>query len=800
MKKNATSDPMSPPSLDTSPASVEASESLETQVNQGELGIDLNLDSDEELVKALKDARSSQPTREESFPIDETFLREVETRANQYSSGSTWKDDKAPNQPGFTPEPSPSELPFEPAIDDGEIGRLGNYKIIRMLGQGGMGLVFEALDGNLHRKVAIKVMHSSLSSSEQHRARFLREAQLAAKVESDFVCPIFQVGEVTSTPFIAMPYLNGTTLEAKMSGKPMRLVEALHIATQIAKGLAAAHALGLTHRDIKPSNIFLESRADHSERVRILDFGLARVEENDLKLTCEGTILGTPAYMSPEQARGEALDRRSDLFSLGVVVYEMMTGCRPFRGNTSTSLIASLLVDQPIPPHDLQRGIPEGLSQFMMQLLQKSPEDRSQSAAEVVGQFEQWHQRLMLDETAERLPTQGIPQPQVAMAPKGSAVPRTLAKCGKGRWPNVPVLVGLLIVSGFFLVWGGLFLFSTPNGTLVIEADDESDLRLRKGEIQIFDEHGKLAYKLAPSEKSKGIASGSYMVRVEGADGVQLDTPKFEMKKNGRVVVRATAVEPGQAVADKGAQEASKLSADASIASGSSEVGSFAFGPKYFPGRITIGQLKPEIGTNLEVVPIDASNPQAPSVMLYREKARSGGVMTTKLPINLNSAAFAMRVSLENARPIVNMRIRHRDNHVRWLSAVFLNGAHRFVVQDHQFRENRWNVLPYQEIATLNIGSVIDKNRNQLDICGRWSETDYDLWIDGVHVIGGEIEKGDLFRGNAGPLELGMMAIEEGPMKMIWKELWVWDQSALSVEQSQSTRLPGRGTIDHRIR
>ncbi len=799
MKKNAPSDPMSTPSLDASPSSAQARESLETQISQGGLGIDLNLDSDEDLVKALKDARSSQPTREESFPIDETFLREVETRANQFSSGSTWKDDKAPNQPGVTPKPSPSELPFEPAIEDSEIGRLGNYKILRMLGQGGMGMVFEAIDGALHRKVAIKVMHSSLSSSEPHRARFLREAQLAAKVESDFVCPIFQVGEVTSTPFIAMPYLNGTTLEAKMSGKPMRLVEALRIAIQIAKGLAAAHALGLTHRDIKPSNIFLESRADHSERVRILDFGLARVEENDLKLTCEGTILGTPAYMSPEQARGETLDSRSDLFSLGVVVYEMMTGSRPFRGNTSTSLIASLLVDQPIPPHDLQRSIPEGLSQFIMQLLQKSPEDRSQSAVEVVERFEQWHQRLLLDETAERPPSQGIPHPQVAMSPERLAIPSTLAKSGKGRWPNVPVMVGLLMFGGFFLAWGGIFLFSTPNGTLVIEADDESDLRLRKGEIQIFDEHGKLAYKLAPSEKSKGIASGSYMVKVEGVDGVQLDTPKFEMKKNGRVVVRATAVDPGQA-ADKGTEVASKLSADATIATVPSEVGAFAFGPQFFPGRIAIGQLKPEIGSNLEAVPLDASNPQATSVMLYREKARSGGVMTTKIPINLNSAAFAMRVSLENARPIVNMRIRHRDNHVRWLSAVFLNNAYRFVVQDHQLRENRWTVLPYQEVATLNISPVIDKNRTQLDICGRWSETDYDLWIGGVHIIGGEIERGDLFRGNAGPLELGMMAIEEGPMKMIWKELWIWDQSSLSVEQSQSPKLPGRGSIDHRIR
>ena len=209
-----------------------------------------------------------------------------------------------------------------------ELGRLGCYRVLKVLGHGGMGVVFEAEDPQLRRKVALKAMLPTLAASETARKRFLREAQTAAAIEHDHIVPIFQVGEDRGVPFIAMPLLKGEPLDRRLLRESrLPLSEVIRIGRETAAGLAAAHKKGLIHRDIKPANLWLEETG----RVKILDFGLARAAADSGQLTQSGAIIGTPAYMAPEQVDGKTLDARCDLFSLGCVLYRLSTGELPFQ-------------------------------------------------------------------------------------------------------------------------------------------------------------------------------------------------------------------------------------------------------------------------------------------------------------------------------------------------------------------------------------------------------------------------------------------------------------------------------------
>jgi tetratricopeptide (TPR) repeat protein len=271
-----------------------------------------------------------------------------------------------------------------PAREPGDLGTLGGYRVTRLLpdGAGGMGVVFHALDPSLDRPVALKVIRPELCGQPLSRHRFLREARAAAAVQHDHVVPIYQVGEDRGVPFIAMPLLKGETLAARLQrdGR-LSVVETLRVAREVAAGLAAAHGHGLVHRDIKPSNIWLE---EPNGRVKILDFGLAREEDaGDLELTRPGETLGTLPYMAPEQARGGPADRRSDLFSLGSVMYRACTGRMPFPGSDEVSIKASLLRDDPSPPRRIAADIPPDLDALILRLLCKDPLGRPQSAHEV---------------------------------------------------------------------------------------------------------------------------------------------------------------------------------------------------------------------------------------------------------------------------------------------------------------------------------------------------------------------------------------------------------------------------------
>ncbi|HEY2883340.1 MAG TPA: protein kinase, partial [Pirellulales bacterium] len=215
-----------------------------------------------------------------------------------------------------------------PTDDPRMLGRLGGYEIAGVVGRGGMGVVLKALDPALNRFVAIKVLAPQLATSGAARQRFAREARAAASVVHENVVAIHAVADGGALPYFVMPYLRGASLQKRLDAHgPLGVSEILRVAMQIASGLAAAHAQGLVHRDIKPANILLE---DGVERLKITDFGLARAAD-DASLTRTGVIAGTPQFMSPEQARGEFIDHRSDLFSMGSVMYAMSTGRPPFR-------------------------------------------------------------------------------------------------------------------------------------------------------------------------------------------------------------------------------------------------------------------------------------------------------------------------------------------------------------------------------------------------------------------------------------------------------------------------------------
>jgi serine/threonine protein kinase len=250
-----------------------------------------------------------------------------------------------------------------------------------------MGVVFRAEDSHLRRLVALKVLLPSLAASPEFQRRFLREARLSAAIEHEHIVTVYQVGQDRGVPFLAMQLLRGETLEDRLerADGPLPLAEVLRVGREMAEGLAAAHDQGLVHRDIKPANVWLE---EGRGRVRILDFGLARGGEADAQFTQAGAVIGTPAYMAPEQASGEAVDARCDLFSLGSVLYRAATGRPPFAGRDTLAVLTALATRKPAPPHQLVPWLPRAFSGLVMRLLAKDPADRPQSAREVAVAIE----------------------------------------------------------------------------------------------------------------------------------------------------------------------------------------------------------------------------------------------------------------------------------------------------------------------------------------------------------------------------------------------------------------------------
>jgi anti-sigma factor RsiW len=287
-----------------------------------------------------------------------------------------------PNETESESEVRDSELLhfLKPSSEPGSIGRLGPYEVMQVVGRGGFGVVLKAFDSSLRRVVAIKVLSPRLATSSTARRRFVREARAAAAVNHDHVVAIHAVEEAHEPPYFVMQFVEGKTLQDRLdSSGPLALNEILRIGMQASAGLAAAHDQGLVHRDIKPANILLENGV---ERVKITDFGLARTTD-DASLTQSGVVAGTPQFMSPEQANGESVDARADLFSLGSVLYAMCTGRAPFRSSTTMGVLKRVCEESARPIREVNSEMPEWLEAIITKLHAKRPADRFQSAREL---------------------------------------------------------------------------------------------------------------------------------------------------------------------------------------------------------------------------------------------------------------------------------------------------------------------------------------------------------------------------------------------------------------------------------
>ncbi|MFO0848855.1 MAG: serine/threonine-protein kinase [Gemmataceae bacterium] len=273
---------------------------------------------------------------------------------------------------------APSEFPDS-------LGRVGPYEVKGVLGRGGNGIVLKAFDAGLNRFVAVKVIAAVLAGSGAARKRFTREARAAAAVVHENVVAVHAVDEAGGLPYLVMEYVRGRSLQDRLDKNgPLGVAEVLRIGMQAAAGLAAAHAQGLVHRDVKPANILLENGV---ERVKLTDFGLARAV-TDACLTQSGVITGTPHYMAPEQARGEAVDHQADLFSLGATLYATCAGHPPFRADTPLAVLRRVCDDTPKPLRAVNPEVPAWLERIIAKLMAKGPADRFQTAAEVAALFE----------------------------------------------------------------------------------------------------------------------------------------------------------------------------------------------------------------------------------------------------------------------------------------------------------------------------------------------------------------------------------------------------------------------------
>jgi serine/threonine protein kinase/formylglycine-generating enzyme required for sulfatase activity len=412
-------------------------------------------------------------------------LPNIETKTGLQNTEAYETDDSAGSQELMSFLDAPQQT--------GDLGQLGRYRVFKVLGRGGMGAVFLAEDSKLGRQVALKMILPKIASIPAARERFLREAKAAAGLKNDHIVTIYQVDEFKDVPFLAMELLQGESLERLMlEGRQFSSTETISIARDVARGLAHAHEKGVVHRDIKPGNLWLEDIADGGMRVKILDFGLAQAKSDDVHLTQFGAIVGTPAFMAPEQARGDrAVDARADLFSLGCVLYLLSTGEVPFKADTTVGTLMALATAHPVPPIQRNGKVPAELSRLIMQLLEKDPAQRPQSGRDVIerlGQVERSIQPTIasmgiLGETLPGFSTPSLHSPRLELSSQTNPKPEPLRRSGGRR---IIIAIGMILVT-FALIAAGVFFWPTPYGSIVrIESNDPSiQLAFQGGELKV---------------------------------------------------------------------------------------------------------------------------------------------------------------------------------------------------------------------------------------------------------------------------------------------------------------------------
>jgi hypothetical protein len=459
---------------------------------------------------------------------DAELRRRVEVLLRTHESAGDFLARPAVEQMAGDPSPRPDGAEedeglgfLQPSCTPGSRGRLDHYEVLEVVGRGGTGVVLRASDTKLSRVVALKVLAASLAASGTARQRFAREARAAAAVRDEHVIAIHAVRDDAPVPYLVMEFIDGCNLEALLrKGGPPEVKEILRIGMQVASGLAAAHRQGLVHRDVKPANILLENGV---QRVKLTDFGLARAAD-DASLTQSGYIAGTPLYMSPEQANGEVIDCRADLFGLGSVLYELCTGRPAFRAPTTVAVIRRVCDEMPRPVRELNPDVPEPLCRLIERLHAKKPADRPTSAQEVADLLA----GLLADLSVGHVGNVPGPKARFQRAPRGrwlwaaAALVLLLAGLGAGEATGVTDVRGIVIR-----------LFS-PEGTLVVEVDEPGVSVAVDGGDVVITGAGAREIRLKP---------GRYKVEAS-KDGKVVRRELVTVHRNGRQVVRISQ-EPG---------------------------------------------------------------------------------------------------------------------------------------------------------------------------------------------------------------------------------------------------------------
>jgi WD40 repeat protein/serine/threonine protein kinase len=445
---------------------------------------------------------------------------------------------------------------FASTGESNALGEVDSFTVYEILGSGGMGIVLRAVDTKLNRQVALKVLRANFVQAPSAKQRFLREARAMAAIHHDNIAPIYQVGQLGETLYLAMPLLQGETLQDRLDRKgALSIDDIFKIGCETAKGLAAAHSKCLIHRDIKPGNLWCEqieegsldalddagsSPKRDSWRVKLLDFGLARAYLEPSGITVTGTIAGTPAYMSPEQAQGSNVDERSDLFSLGVVLYQACTGVLPFIGNNQTATILNICNKTAPRIRSLRDELPESLDDAIQKLLAKQPEDRFQSAHEFIQHLteieKEWNNQDSRVGDVAVAPLEKDPSCSKESRPEPTAILHANKKRYFGGTPGIIALSMLVPI----IIFGAVILMKwrSPAGWVAIELESNQPAALNDVTLQVDDQKGVTLHVDRSNVWKVELQPGQRQLRIT-KDGFEMVSEAITVKAGETVTLRA---------------------------------------------------------------------------------------------------------------------------------------------------------------------------------------------------------------------------------------------------------------------